>query len=99
MLAGCQVLSPPVEDAPDVVLPAELSVEQHIREAFLLPSPVAKREAILTAVEAFLRDSSVRQLDDTAASSRLTDITFQSGQPIFADPTFVRLLSLVYQMA
>jgi hypothetical protein len=90
MLAGCQVLSPPVEDAPDVVLPAELSVEQHIREAFLLPSPVAKREAILTAVEAFLRDSSVRQLDDTAASSRLTDITFQSGQPIFADPTFVR---------
>jgi hypothetical protein len=87
MLDGCQSLSPSVED---VVLPAELSVEQHIREAFLLPSPIAKREAVLTAVEAFLRDSSIRQLDDTAASSLLTDITFQSGQPIFADPTFVR---------
>lgn len=90
VLAGCQFLSPSVDDTPDIALPAELSVEQHIREAFLLPSPIAKREAILTAVEAFLRDNSVRQLSDTAASSRLTDITFQSGQPIFADPTFVR---------
>lgn len=90
VVAGCQLIPSPVAGPPRVASPSELPVEQHIREAFLLPDPAARREAILTAVEVFLRDNSLRQLDDAAASSRLTDITFQSGQPIFADPVLVR---------
>lgn len=90
MLTGCQFLQPPVEDLPNAAPPPEISVEQHIQEAFLLSSPVARRDAVLAAVELFLRDNSMRQLDDAVASRRLTEITFQSGQPIFADPVFVR---------
>lgn len=90
MLPGCQFLPPPDDGAQNTAPPPELSVEQNIREAFLSPSPTARREAILAAVEVFLRDSSMRQLDDSLSSSRLTEITFQSGQPIFADPVFVR---------
>jgi len=67
-----------------------LPVEEQLQDAFQLSDPVTRCEAVLAAIEVFLRDGSVRQQDDETASWLLTDIVFQSERLIFDDPAFVR---------
>lgn len=55
-----------------------------------MQDPGTRREAVLSAVELFLRDNSIRQEDDTTTSKILTDIVFSSEKLILSDPAFVR---------
>jgi hypothetical protein len=61
-----------------------------ITDALSLPERDARREAMLAAVGGWLRDPSVRTMDDEAASAQLTELAFSSGRMVFGDPTFVR---------
>jgi hypothetical protein len=90
LLAGCQPATPPSEDATGEALLPESPVNQQIQDAFRLADPAARKEAVLSATGAFLRDATMRQRDDTAASRLLTRSAFQSGQLVLSDPAFVR---------
>jgi hypothetical protein len=61
-----------------------------IADALSLPERDARREATLVAVGGWLRDPSVRAMDDEAASAQLTELAFSSGRLVFGDPAFVR---------
>lgn len=91
--AGCYpselVLSPTLAAAPVTPTPPP-PLEVQLREAFRQPDPDLRRDQVLSAVDAFLRDDAIRQTDDAIATSYFNDIAFSSGRLTLPDPAIIQ---------
>ncbi|HOA25138.1 MAG TPA: hypothetical protein PK607_13605 [Aggregatilineales bacterium] len=70
-----------------------------LEEAYRITEPDARRDAVLAAVAAFLRDPAQRGMDDDALSARLTEAAHASGTLHVADAGWVRVVEDVALVA
>jgi len=69
---------------------SQQGINEQLRSAFEIEDRPARLDAVLTLIPGFLADLSLRNIDDEAASSLLTDIAFSSERMTFTDPAYIR---------
>jgi hypothetical protein len=85
--AAASTPSPTLSPFPSTATPEAL--DDHLREAFRVEDPNSRRDAVLQAVQRFLRDEGVRNLSDAEASLMLTEIAFSSERLVLTDAAMV----------
>ena len=92
-IAGCSQNTPSPPPFPTTAPSVPTSsppLETQVREAFRQPDPDLRRDQILAAVDAFLRDDAIRQTDDMVATNYFNEIAFSSGRLTLADPAIIQ---------
>src|SRR5689334_19292791 len=85
-IAACTPISAPLAPSPT----PQQGINEQLRAAFEIEDRSARLDTVLTLIPAFLADLSLRNIDDEAASSLLTDIAFSSERMTFTDPAYIR---------
>jgi hypothetical protein len=65
-------------------------IDAQLMNAFRREEPAARRQAVLAATDRFLRDQTIRALDDPTASTSYTDAAFASEALTLDDPALIR---------
>lgn len=88
--SACTSTAPPAVSTNPTPRPG---INEQLRAAFAIEDRPARLDAVLSLLPGFLADIGLRNVDDEAASSLLTDIAFSSERMTFTDRAFIRRFS------
>jgi hypothetical protein len=94
LVAGClaqdvtqtPASAPALNPSPTPALP----IDDRIRDSFRQSDPDTRKDDVLQVTDAFLRNASVKEMSDEAASVHFTKVAFSSERLTFSDPAFIR---------
>ena len=92
-ISGCSSNHPPPVPPPtetQLTPTPRPPLETQLRNAFRQPDPQLRRDQVVAAANAFLRDEAIRQTDDVIATTYFNDIAFSSGRLTLSDPAIIK---------